>query len=272
MGNVCGASQSNVKEGLSAKQWLEHINKPGISAEIGSWTAERSCHEDNVRNTSRYYLYFLKRGDYEDASVPGHIIYTRDLKPNIVRYFCKVCQDQLSGSGINDTMFEYAHLVLCMRKSIEDILADENIKKDKDILNHIMGFCLCMVEDSKDHVILGTEGEHVLYIDKLCSHCNQGGKILRTLETLSPTKQQECFGDQYKTSCLDAIDSAIGFYDKQGYKTLAMNTDTNTAFMVKHIVQSAGKFKSKGRKYTVRIGSRGGKYILVNGKKIYIRS
>ena len=233
MGNYCGKPNKNANGKLSLKQWLERISAPGVTKEVARWTTQRSRFAENVFAGATYYMYFIAKD--------GHLEHTLNLKKNIVVRFAKMCQGELSASHIRDSLFEYMPLLLCMRRSIPDMMADPSLK-DRDILDNFVGLCMCAaysVEEiaEEHHIILDLDPErpNALYVDTICSDCRQGGKMLEVLEGLTTEKQIEIFGRPYSKIFLSAIESAYPFYVKQGYSVVQEDEATRSYTMVKPV-------------------------------------
>jgi hypothetical protein len=69
--------------------------------------------------------------------------------------------------------------------------------------------------------------------------------------------------------------ASLGFQSKEGKKSMVMDISKEVVFpeSIKFRMKKmggGGKHKYKNRLYTIRTGSRGGKYILVNKNKVYI--
>lgn len=273
MGNFCSSNA----DCITLKEWFEIIKDPSITTEISNWVPDRSCHKDDI-GKQRYYLYHIKKGEYNHPDEAGHVTHTSRLKVNLVKRFSDLCSGKLSGSHISDPMAEYASLIICMRTSVDGIVKLENVS-DGSILKSILGFALAYVTKVEDitsninHEMLPEE-TNVLYVDSVCSNCRQGTQIMKGLEILTPELQISLFGSTYNTICVLSLDSSKTFYDKLGYKVV--NSQNNLHFMYKKLnfntLQTGGKAYKiyKGKKYVVRKGSRGGSYILVNGIKVYI--
>lgn len=276
MGNLCSSPSANT---ITLRQWLVKIDTPHITTQLASWKTASSCLANDVASRKEYYIYHIRKGDFEDIAEPGHICYTADLHASLLKRFFKLCQKRLSPAHMNDAMFEYASLVLCFRDSIPAMIGNDDITDD-EILSNIIGFCLCNVA-SEEHVGLpiGNSNSDVLQIDTVCSNCKQGTKIMTTLMQLPSAQQSSLFGSTYTKVALTALESAATFYEKLGFSTVSKSVETDTRLMVKDLMSGERRAgggsvvlytKRNGRRYKVHNGVRGGSYIVVKGKKVYV--
>ena len=266
MGNLCSTPNANSCDSkpISMKEWLQGINNETITTEIAHWKPTRSCHKNNVipESNVEYYLYHIRRGNYDNEEEPGHLKYTLKLKANLVQKLISICQYMINGSHLHDSLIEYVDFVICTRNRITDMI-NSNLS-DKEILANFLGFAYVNISE-----------EHALEIDTVCSKCNQGRKMMEAFESLAPEMQERLFKTKYNKITLLALGSALGFYQKLGYKVTESNKDTDTYTMVKELQQQNGagsKITYKKRQYLVRIGEKNGKYILVKGERKYLNS
>lgn len=245
MGNFCSSTNTKC---ITMKEWLTNINIKEITTLIKTMkikNKETEIEED-------IYFYHIKKGELGNENIPGHINFTYQLNTDLQEHFSKLCTQQLSSSGINDSLYENSSLIICTIAPIGDLQK----QNDKVILENIKGFCLCHIDETD---------KSILYIDKLCSNFSQGRNMLNTLETLSNNNKITFFGRTYNTIGLTSIPGAVGFYKKCKYET------SNDSYFCKNLQNAGGKIykKYKGRQYLVRTGKKNGKYIIVNNKKIY---
>ena len=277
MGNFCGKPNANANGKLSLKQWLGRISAPGVTKEVARWTTRRSRYAENVAAGATYHMYFIAKD--------GHLEHTFNLKKNIVVRFAKMCQGELSASHIRDSMVEYMPLVLCMRRSIPDMMADPSLK-DRDILDNFVGLCMCaaysweeIAQEHHTNIELDPDRPNALYVDTICSDCRQGGKMLEVLEGLTTEKQIEIFGRPYSKIFLSAIESAYPFYVKQGYSVHEETFTPHGYTMVKPVVWHGvgtggrrGRGGRGGRPAVVQTGPKGGRYVVLgDGTKKYLK-
>jgi hypothetical protein len=267
MGNLCSSPSANT---ITLRQWLVKIYTPQITTQLASWKTTSSCLAKDVVSGKEYYIYHVRKGDFEDITEPGHVCYTADLHANLIMRFFKLCQKRLSTSHINDAMFEYASLVLCVRESIPNMIDHVDITDD-EILGNIIGFSLCNVSSEKQTGVSNDNDKNVLEIDTVCSNCKQGTKIMTTLMQLPAPQQSALFGNTYTKVALTALESAATFYEKLGFSTISRSEDTDTRVMMKDLMSGGNIYTTRnGRRYKVHTGVRGGSYIVVKGKKVYV--
>jgi hypothetical protein len=254
MGNICTSSNVNDAKCITMQEWLTHINTLTITTKLAV--------RDNI------YFYHLQKGDLENSSIPGHITFTYKLNTDFMERLFKLCKEYINSSGINDPMYERSSLIICTEGHFGQL---QLLPRDKDILKRIKGFCLCHIGNLKDYTKKDEDiHTQILYIDILCSSCNQGRNILDVIHNIKPQEQEQLFGGVYTTIGLTSVPNAVQFYEKCNYVRFS---DSDMPFMIKNASQQgSGKtYKTyKGRRYLVHVGTRNGTYIVVNATKKYV--
>lgn len=251
--------------------WMRQLRENNMVTLLEQYSPKKSAKfPQNTTIPASYYIYLVSN---------GHMDLTEKLGVNVqallVDYMQSgACQDKIhTDYVIYELLAQTNYLVLCLRKSWVSILEQAGPLRqlDQDVLkNNLVGLCIAQLQRDS------------LYVKLLCSDSNQGAKILGALESLSWGRQIQAFGSTYKKIGLQPVDEALGFYLKLGYQPCNQsNVQANPpqyckpvdAIITKGGATPRHEYAQRGSKrYRVHTGPKQGKYIVVAGRKVYLRA
>lgn len=208
---------------ITLVDWMHHVTATGILTEIVEYAPTRTCHPEDIETKKKYHIYHVRK--------PGSVAFSIKLLTSKYSFgLGAICRHDIAGDYVFGLLGAGADLILCMRTKASEW------HDEKGMMAALLGFA----------VVSMPEGTDVLYVDAICSNCQQGTKIMQTLEDIMPISQRQLFGKTYDAIALKAMGRAIHFYKKLGYTELDPDADDYFVDMIKRFKGAPGNPPQRG--------------------------